>query len=266
MSNRLLEIVNEIKSKSSHSSAKPSAIERDISEHSHNQCVTPTIDGDQSTLVLIEKRPLIRECLARCIGAEFGLPMVSFSDIDSWRKSAQAMRASLFIISGDGRDYADICDLAKSHEDAPIVILSDASGFDDVTSILRCGARGYVPTTNTLEVAIEAMRFVLFGGVFVPADIFTNARSSTSAAGSENKQNSAYTARQTSVINALREGKANKVIAYELNMSESTVKVHIHNVMKKLQVKNRTEMAVKLAEQFRGLASRGELADLPFTS
>ncbi|MGZ9174567.1 MAG: response regulator transcription factor, partial [Candidatus Binatia bacterium] len=44
---------------------------------------------------------------------------------------------------------------------------------------------------------------------------------------------------------AVRQGKANKVIAHELNISESTVKVHLHNIMKKLRVKNRTEVAVK---------------------
>ena len=45
------------------------------------------------------------------------------------------------------------------------------------------------------------------------------------------------------MIDALRRGKANKIIAYELNMCESTVKVHIRNIMKKLKAKNRTEVA-----------------------
>jgi len=46
------------------------------------------------------------------------------------------------------------------------------------------------------------------------------------------------------VVRALCRGKANKVIAYELNMCESTVKVHVRNIMKKLKAKNRTEVAV----------------------
>jgi DNA-binding NarL/FixJ family response regulator len=44
-------------------------------------------------------------------------------------------------------------------------------------------------------------------------------------------------------VEALRRGKANKIIAYELNMRESTVKVHVRNIMKKLKAKNRTEVA-----------------------
>jgi DNA-binding NarL/FixJ family response regulator len=46
-------------------------------------------------------------------------------------------------------------------------------------------------------------------------------------------------------IRAIQAGKSNKVIAYELNMYESTVKVHARNVMKKLKAKNRTEVAIK---------------------
>ena len=53
-----------------------------------------------------------------------------------------------------------------------------------------------------------------------------------------------FTAKQTAVIEAIRRGKANKVIAYELNMCESTVKVHVRNIMKKLQAKNRTQVAL----------------------
>jgi len=53
-----------------------------------------------------------------------------------------------------------------------------------------------------------------------------------------------FTARQAAVLRALRQGKANKQIAYELNMREGTVKVHIRNIMRKLKAKNRTEVAV----------------------
>jgi DNA-binding NarL/FixJ family response regulator len=52
-----------------------------------------------------------------------------------------------------------------------------------------------------------------------------------------------FTERQTAVIQAIRIGKANKTIAYELNMCESTVKVHVRNIMKKLRATNRTQIS-----------------------
>jgi DNA-binding NarL/FixJ family response regulator len=57
------------------------------------------------------------------------------------------------------------------------------------------------------------------------------------------KTNGLFTTRQAAVIEALRRGKPNKIIAYELKMRESTVKVHVRNIMKKLKATNRTQVA-----------------------
>ncbi|MEK1944404.1 MAG: LuxR C-terminal-related transcriptional regulator, partial [Ensifer adhaerens] len=54
--------------------------------------------------------------------------------------------------------------------------------------------------------------------------------------------------REIEVAEALRRGKANKIIAYEMDLCESTVKVHIRNIMKKLNATNRTEVAYKIRE------------------
>jgi DNA-binding NarL/FixJ family response regulator len=59
-----------------------------------------------------------------------------------------------------------------------------------------------------------------------------------------------FTARQAEVVEALRRGKANKIIAYELKLRESTVKVHIRNIMKKVKATNRTEVAYKINDLF----------------
>ncbi len=59
------------------------------------------------------------------------------------------------------------------------------------------------------------------------------------------KPTALFTTRQAAVVEALKRGKANKIIAYELEMRESTVKVHVRNIMKKLKATNRTEVAYK---------------------
>ena len=53
------------------------------------------------------------------------------------------------------------------------------------------------------------------------------------------------TSRELAVTRAIQKGKSNKIIAYDLNMCESTVKVHVRNIMKKLKAKNRTDVAIK---------------------
>jgi DNA-binding NarL/FixJ family response regulator len=57
------------------------------------------------------------------------------------------------------------------------------------------------------------------------------------------------TQREVEVAEAIRKGKPNKIIAYELNLCESTIKVHIRNIMKKLNATNRTQVAFKLSER-----------------
>jgi DNA-binding NarL/FixJ family response regulator len=62
----------------------------------------------------------------------------------------------------------------------------------------------------------------------------------------ENPEFQLLTARQAAVAEAVARGKANKIIAHDLNLRESTVKVHIRSIMKKLHARNRTEVAFKL--------------------
>jgi DNA-binding NarL/FixJ family response regulator len=61
-----------------------------------------------------------------------------------------------------------------------------------------------------------------------------------------------FTQRQSQILECLRRGMANKLIAYELDMCESTVKVHIRNIMKKLNATNRTQVAYLTRGFFEG--------------
>jgi len=95
------------------------------------------------------------------------------------------------------------------------------------------------------ELAIEAVRFVLAGGTYVPAECLLSAiptRSRPIAPGYERGYQS-----RTRGCKGDPTGKSNKIIAYDLNMCESTVKVHVRHIMKKLQAKNRTDVAIKAA-------------------
>lgn len=211
-------------------------------------------------IVIIDHRTLIRDCLARCIGDLLGRAVATFADKSSWERLAPRTQASLIIVGGmDDARYdeldATIRELGAGAPTAPVVVLADMEDKDRVASSLRCGARAYIPCDTPLEIAIEALRLVLVGGSFVPPNILQPEPVQTSAGSDARASGKAlFTARETAVIEALREGKANKLIASDLRLSESTVKVHIHNVMKKLCVSNRTQAVVRIAE----LANEGE--------
>jgi DNA-binding NarL/FixJ family response regulator len=79
------------------------------------------------------------------------------------------------------------------------------------------------------------------GGAFVPLSSLSLRKSNGQAPTAEPVSGNEYTCNELAVLDRLKVGKANKIIAYELGLSESTVKVHIGRMMKKLNVKNRTQ-------------------------
>jgi DNA-binding NarL/FixJ family response regulator len=127
----------------------------------------------------------------------------------------------------------------------PIVVLSDGEELPQIVNVLQSGARGYISTSMSLDVAIEALRLVQTGGQFVPASCFITRHAESGAAVSPLQPglSGRFTARQAEVVAAVCLGKPNKIIAFELNMRVSTVKVHLRNIMKRLNATNRTEVA-----------------------
>ena len=187
-------------------------------------------------IAVIEKNALIRECVARCLAQGLGHDVLLCSSIEDWLQVRNDAQTSLLIICawhGEGT-YA-LPDLSQTAMRQRTIVMSNIEDIALIRMTLEQGVRGYIPVSLPLEVAIEAIRLVEAGGVFVPA--------SSLMAPSEGLHGP-FTARQAAVVEALCKGKANKRIAHELNMCESTVKVHVRNIMKKLHAKNRTEVAL----------------------
>jgi DNA-binding NarL/FixJ family response regulator len=211
-------------------------------------------------IVIIDARLLPRECLARVLSTECDAPVVCFSTIDEWLAQGQEPSASLLVLCQCGRSKAEalkeverISEIAEQIGRCPAVILSDNEDPDLIVQMLGKNVRGYVPTSLSINVAVQAMELARAGGVFVPASSLIAAhRVPEATANAMQKSNGLFTARQAAVVDALRRGKANKIIAYELKMRESTVKVHVRNIMKKLHATNRTEVAYMANRLFNG--------------
>jgi DNA-binding NarL/FixJ family response regulator len=126
----------------------------------------------------------------------------------------------------------------------PVIVLAHSNDSELAKSAIFHGAKGYIPVTMGFEITIAAVRFVLAGGTYAPMDCLLP-RDPPRNAVSQPPTSGLVTGRELAVIRAIQKGKSNKVIAYELNMCESTVKVHVRNVMGKLEAKNRTDVAIK---------------------
>ena len=210
--------------------------------------VADGIDVAVAPIVLIDARDFHRDCLTRCLSLAPGDCVTSFPCVDSFLAVSDSISASVIILSADKPAAVvvrqQLFQLKQAQNQVPTIVLNDVDDPDEIVAAINSGARGYILTSMPLQIAIEAMRLVKAGGIFVPASSLVAMRQTKpiDLAGPATKSGS-FTVRETAVVEALCRGKANKIIAYELNMRESTVKVHVRNIMKKLKAKNRTEVA-----------------------
>lgn len=216
--------------------------------------------GSGQVLVLLDERTLDRQCLAQCLTSRgIGKDILAYGSIREWKADASEKRgAAVVMLNLGGRKVTDpavgaeIAALVAEVQPTPVAIMADSSDLVQVVKAFDYGAKAYVPSSTRLEVCVEAVNLVVAGGTFMPADSVLGMQKilTMEERGAARPLASVFTARQEEVVKALRRGKANKIIAHELNLRESTVKVHIRNIMKKLRATNRTEVAYKLNEMF----------------
>ncbi len=208
-----------------------------------------TADGFPPTIVLIETRAFIRDCLALCLREKLEHPVLMFPDLESWKRARQTVPAGLILLGAVDVDHTSVvAELFAMDQDLPIVILSNPKTPGEIGQSLLCGAKGYIPSDTPLEIVARAVKLVLVGGVFVPVNAAMEMWESNSAGATLTEGAPRFTARENSVATSLRRGMSNKQIAYELGVSESSVKLHVRKIMRKLEAHNRTEAVVKLAE------------------
>lgn len=214
-------------------------------------------------LALVDPRPLIRESvfnLLRAAATEFEVRACARADCINNEGVVSLIILAVGTASVRNTFIArEICLLRELVPDALLAILSDRDGCDEVKAALELGIRGFIPTSVDARVAVSALRLVHAGGTYVPTTAIGLAPAAMQGASASASlpQNTAehpqprsnalsgVTGRERDVLELLCKGFSNKLIANHLSMQESTVKVHIHRIMKKLQVHNRTELAVR---------------------
>jgi DNA-binding NarL/FixJ family response regulator len=192
-------------------------------------------DAAGDTIVLAHRVQLWRDSLTALLEFE-SYAVLPFPTLASWLdvRSKFPPPSVVLLCQPDQRELALVAKVAK---EVATVVIADFEGGPNFTQLLSDGVRGIIPTSTAFNVALNAIRLAESGGTFVPADLLSRKES-------RNDFGYLLTERQIDVVEALRQGKANKQIAHDLNLRESTVKVHIRQIMRKLDARNRTEIAV----------------------
>jgi DNA-binding NarL/FixJ family response regulator len=162
---------------------------------------------------------------------------------------AAAAAVRLFLISAGGATPADL-DLSavvgamrEAAPDAAVGLLADGVEPALVRAAGAAGADAFIPAWLEPATVLKALSFVLAGGQCFPPQSIVDVVDDAPVR-AESTALRSLTTRQQEIIKALRLGHANKVIARRLNISEATVKIHVRQIMRKLGVRNRTQVAL----------------------
>jgi DNA-binding NarL/FixJ family response regulator len=204
-------------------------------------------------------------------------------DVDAALKALDNDGSSRLIIFNTGGDSILEREtemlLQRLHDagvDIPLVVISDKKDLDEIAAAVRAGAMGYLHSGSALDLARQALSFIVRGGSYFPICFLRDmqvraggrpgpveggrstgfeslperpARSiaddgERSMIECRHEKTWTLTPRQSAVMECLRQGDSNKLIARRLSVSETTVKVHVRQIMRKLGAINRTQAVV----------------------
>jgi len=212
-------------------------------------------------IIIADDHPLVRGALRQAVaGAVPGCAIVECADLDALTKELgdnDEVDLVLLDLAMPGvRGFSGLMYLRAQHPGVPVVVVS---GNEDRGVMRRCidfGASGFIPKTTDMEAMRGAIHTVLEGGAWTPPDVDLSAPADKDIADIVRRMAS-LTPQQVRVLMMLSEGLLNKQIAYELTVSEATVKAHVSAILQKLGVESRTQ-AVITARKIEGDHMVGE--------
>jgi DNA-binding NarL/FixJ family response regulator len=199
-------------------------------------------------LLIADDHPLFRGAMREAVNGVFGRAKIAeagtFEEVTEFLERGGEVDLILLDLRMPGvRGFSGLMYLRAQYPGLPIVVVS---ANDDPAVIRRCmefGASGFIPKTLGVEALRQAIARVLQGEIWTPPDVDlttgSDAESATMIA-----RLATLTPQQVRVLMMLSGGLLNKQIAYELGVSEATVKAHVSAILQKLGVESRTQAVI----------------------
>jgi DNA-binding NarL/FixJ family response regulator len=214
-------------------------------------------------IIIVDDHPLFRAALRQTLSA--GDPSVVVGEAGDLIELNAALEADrdcdlvlLDLNMPGARGFSGLLLLRAQYPDLPVMIISAVEDATVVRRAFELGAAGYLSKSVGPAEIRRAIETVLAGEVFVPAGADLRVEDAQSAL---MRRLSSLTPQQVRVLMMLSDGLMNKQIAYELSISEATVKAHVSAILQKLDVDSRTQAVIAAARieqgQFEALLSAG---------
>ena len=203
-------------------------------------------------LVLVDDNRLLREGLTAMIHSQPGFKVLAASaDAAEALQTVRQARPDVVLLDFGLEDHDSLSLTATVHADVPgarVIVMGLLPAQEDVADYVRAGASGFIMKDASFEAFFATIRAVAGGAEILP-DALTNslftqiARNAVPADRARVLESVRLTNRERQVIDLLGEGLSNKEIASRLNIAVHTVKSHVHNVLEKLSLHSRLEVA-----------------------
>ena len=212
-------------------------------------------------LLIADDHPLYRGALREAVTGLFERIDIAeagtFNEVTELLERGSEVDLVLLDLTMPGvRGFSGLMYLRAQYPGVPVIVVS---ANDDPAAIRRCmefGASGFIPKTLGVEAMRGAIARILSGGVWTPPDVDLTAGADAETAALIARM-ATLTPQQVRVLMMLSEGLLNKQIAYQLGVSEATVKAHVSAILQKLGVESRTQAVIAAAKIETGQWSQG---------
>jgi len=214
-------------------------------------------NASKVNILLVDDHALFREGLKFLLrGLDTGLHLDEAGTCAEALERAASRSYDLVLLDLKlpGRDgLGALAAMREALPTVPVVVLSGEDDPQMIRTTIQQGAMGFIPKASTPEVLVQALKLVLARSVYLPPAALDASDESTplraaDPAGRSDANLLGITQRQLEVLRCVIQGKTNKVIARELDISDGTVKQHLSDVLLRLGVKNRTEAVYAAAK------------------
>jgi len=206
----------------------------------------------KTRVLLIEDNRLLREEITEMLNDEEDIKTVSASNHEDAFEKAKKLRPHVVLLDLGLRSQNSLKaveSMKKQYPRAEVVVMDLIPAHSDVVEFVRAGVSGFILKDATLDDFLHTIRSVAKGAKILPppmtGSLFSQIVEHAIQGGKTGRllDSVRMTAREQDVISLIAEGKSNKEIARKLNIAVYTVKSHVHNILEKLALHSRLELA-----------------------
>ena len=203
-------------------------------------------------IVIADDHPLVRGALRQAVAGAIPEALIKETgDLEQLSRELEANPDTDLVVldlSMPGmRGFSGLFYLRAQYPNVPIVVVSANEDRGVMRRCIEIGAAGFIPKTTEMDEMRAAIRTIIAGSTWVPQDVELSATADKATVDIVRRLGS-LTPQQMRVLMMVSEGLLNKQIAYELSVSEATVKAHVSAILQKLGVESRTQAVIAAAK------------------